>query len=76
MKNKPKTIYLVLGDSVSKGDDFEDICDEVCWCQDRVFPDDIEYIRKDLYDSLKKRYDELKASDGRPWPCDMQQEGM
>lgn len=76
MKNKPKTIYLVLGDSVSKGDDFEDICEEVCWCQDRVFPDDIEYIRKDLYDSLKKRYDELKASDGRPRPCDMSAEGL
>ena len=52
MKNKPRTIFLVCWEGIEKDTDFKEIEEEVCWCQDKVFPDDIEYIRKDLIEHI------------------------
>ena len=30
-----------------------------------------EYIRKDLYDKLKEKYDTLKSYTEHPWDCQM-----
>jgi len=33
---------------------------EVTWCQDKINDSDVEYIRKDIYDSLKEENERLK----------------
>ena len=48
MKNIPKRIYLQIGDLTDKDDkniDFNELSD-VCWCSEKIFRTDIEYIRK------------------------------
>ena len=39
---------------MTKEDDFLEL-DEITWSSEKVFRTDIEYIRKDLYDALKKK---------------------
>ena len=44
-----------MGDEdVTNKDDFLEL-DEITWSSEKVFRTDIEYIRKDLYDALKKK---------------------
>ena len=44
-----------MGDEdVTKEDDFNEL-EEITWSSEKVFRTDIEYVRKDLYDELKKR---------------------
>lgn len=77
MKNKPKTIFLVCGEGIDKDTDFKEIEDEVCWCTDKAFKDDIEYIRKDLYDELKRKYALLKEYSKHPqYGCQMGGESL
>ena len=59
-KHTPARIFLVMGDEdVTKEDDFNDL-DEITWCTEKVFRTDIEYVRKDLYNNLKKRLEKKK----------------
>lgn len=54
-KHTPARIFLVMGDEdVTKEDDFNEL-EEITWSSEKVFRTDIEYVRKDLYDELKKR---------------------
>ena len=49
MKPAPKIIYLQW-----HTEDCDPDCDEeVSWCIDKINDDDIEYIRRDLYDALQ-----------------------
>jgi len=43
-KNTPKKIYLIVGDDfgIEREIDFKQLF-EVPWCEDRQYPDDIEY---------------------------------
>ncbi len=44
MKNVPEKIFLVLGDDEKPPKDFNELDHEfVCWCQDRINKNDIEY---------------------------------
>jgi len=44
MKNKPKRIFLVVGNEEPQVKDFKDLNHEfVCWCEDRINKTDIEY---------------------------------
>lgn len=49
----PEKIYLqVCGDCPQTDCEnckFEDLEDNITWCKDRIFPKDIEYIRKDVF---------------------------
>lgn len=73
----PMTIYLqVCGDCQDRSScdscDFKDLADNVTWCAEKIFKGDIAYIRKDLYDKLKRELESYK----HPGFCDMQQEGL
>lgn len=49
MKNVPDRIFINLGDydeEYTEEDDFNEL-GEVTWCMDKIFPNDIEYVRKD-----------------------------
>ena len=35
--------------------------DSLTWCQDRIDDDDVEYVRKDLYDELRVELKTVKA---------------
>ena len=70
MKNIPKRIFLVVGE-VPDDTDFDEIAEEVCWCTDKAFPKDVEYVRKDLYDKLKEKYESLKSYTEHPYDCQM-----
>ena len=49
MKNIPEKIYLQVGEDVEQDEDFHNLYREaVSWCDERIFHNDIEYIRKDL----------------------------
>jgi len=44
MKNIPERIFLTIGDSEPMPDDFKEFDTEfVCWCDDRIHKDDLEY---------------------------------
>ncbi len=59
-KHTPARIFLVMGDeNVTKEDDFLEL-DEITWSSEKVFRTDIEYVRKDLYDALKKKQEKEK----------------
>jgi len=45
MKNQPNKIYLNVGDFAEEDDSFEDLF-QVTWCTDKIFEDDLEYIRE------------------------------
>lgn len=45
MTNVPDRIFLVIGEDVPDGSDFEEL-DEVTWCRERISYKDIEYVRK------------------------------
>jgi hypothetical protein len=47
VKTSPERIYLVIGDNLEDGDEFNDL-DEVTWCQDKQYDTDIEYVRADV----------------------------
>jgi hypothetical protein len=51
--NAPEKIYLqVCGDcNVNDCDNckFEDLEDNVTWCKDKIFKNDVEYVRKDAF---------------------------
>lgn len=54
-KHTPARIFLVMGDEdVTKNDDFLEL-DEITWSSEKVFRTDIEYVRKDLYDALRRK---------------------
>jgi hypothetical protein len=45
MKNIPTKLFLVIGEDVENEADFNDLDHEyVCWCQDRINKNDIEYV--------------------------------
>jgi len=60
----PEKIYLqVCGDCNANDCDnckFEDLEDNVTWWKDKIFDDDIEYIRKDAF--IKKACEWLKSN--------------
>ena len=47
MENKPKKIYLQVGDECPDDVDFNELY-EVTWCDECIHENDIEYIRADL----------------------------
>lgn len=47
VKTSPARIYLVIGDNLEDGDEFNDLGD-VTWCQDKQYETDIEYVRADV----------------------------
>lgn len=48
MKDIPQKIYLQVGDEVPDDISFNDLStQDISWCDDRVFKNDIEYIRFD-----------------------------
>ena len=77
----PEKIYLqVCGDCPQTDCEnckFEDLEDNVTWCKDRIFPEDIEYIRKDAFiekacswlsnmsiEDMEYKYDNFDTSEG------------
>ena len=67
----PKTIYLTTGDYDNEPDFSERFNESICWCCDKITKHDVEYIRKDLYDKLKERYNNLKSFTEHPYSCQM-----
>lgn len=55
MTEAPKEIFLIKGDCE---DDFDwtDASWSITWCKDKINEDDIEYIRKDIYDELNREF--------------------
>ena len=47
MTNVPDRIFLVIGEDVPDGADFDEL-DEVTWCKERISYKDIEYVRKEV----------------------------
>ena len=47
MTNVPDRIFLIIGEDVPDGSDFEEL-DEVTWCKERLSYKDIEYVRKEV----------------------------
>lgn len=45
MTNVPDRVFLIIGEDVPDGSDFEEL-DEVTWCKERLSYKDIEYTRK------------------------------
>lgn len=70
MKNIPKRIYLQIGDLTDKDDkniDFNELSD-VCWCSEKIFSTDIEFIRKP--DAARKSVENIaKETNGRSRAC-------
>ena len=49
MENAPKRIYLQLQpDEDERESSFEPEGEGVTWCEDRIYTNDVEYIRADL----------------------------
>lgn len=48
MINVPDKIYLQIGEEIPDDTDFNQIS-EVTWCKEKIFENDIEYIRADIY---------------------------
>lgn len=45
MKNIPTKIYLQLGDCIENVEDFKELDEQsITWCEDKLFPNDLEYI--------------------------------
>ena len=60
-KHTPARIFLVMGDEdVTKEDDFLEL-NEITWSSEKVFRTDIEYVRKDLYDALKRKLEKVES---------------
>ena len=70
MKNIPERIYLQIGDLTDKDDkniDFNELSD-VCWCSEKIFKMDIEFIRKP--DTVRKSIERIaKEANGRSRAC-------
>ena len=47
MENVPERIFLVIGEDVPDGADFNEL-DEVTWSKERISYKDIEYVRKEV----------------------------
>lgn len=45
MKNIPQTIYLQVDADGETLEDFKEL-GQVCWCDDKIFTNDIEYVLK------------------------------
>lgn len=57
MKNLPEIIWLNLGDRVEQDDDFRKYsC--VTWSEEKIFDNDIEYVRKSEWISVNERLPE------------------
>lgn len=50
----PKTIYLQLENEDQDPYQLKNLDEGTTWCRDKVNDDDVEYIRKDLYDKLSE----------------------
>ncbi|MEM4325930.1 MAG: hypothetical protein QXU40_01365 [Candidatus Pacearchaeota archaeon] len=48
MINVPDKIYLQIGEETPDDTDFNQIS-EVTWCKEKIFENDVEYIRADIY---------------------------
>lgn len=60
-KHTPTRIFLVMGDEdVTNKDDFLEL-EEITWSFEKVFKTDIEYVRKDLYDALKRKLEKVES---------------
>lgn len=46
IKNVPERIFLVLGDGIFDGSEDFDELSEVTWSKERVYSNDIEFVRK------------------------------
>lgn len=46
IRNVPERIFLVLGDGIFDGSEDFDELSEVTWSKERVYPNDIEFVRK------------------------------
>lgn len=46
IKNVPERIFLVLGDGIFDGSEDFDELSEVTWSKERIYPNDIEFVRK------------------------------
>ncbi len=50
-----------MGDEdVTNKDDFLEL-EEITWSFEKVFKTDIEYVRKDLYDALKRKLEKVES---------------
>ena len=46
MKNIPEKMYLQIGEDADLEEDFNDLSlEDITWCRDKVFDNDIEYVR-------------------------------
>lgn len=57
MKNLPKRIYLNIGDGVPDDANFHDLS-EVTWSEERMFDNDIEYVRKSEWIPVREQLPE------------------
>lgn len=57
MKNIPERIWLNLGEGVDRDDDFREYS-HVTWSEEKIFDDDIEYVRKTEWVSVEERLPE------------------
>jgi hypothetical protein len=59
MDKKPERIYLQWynedGDPATEEE-------EVCWCEDRVYNTDIEYVSAEIVDELRRQLEEARAT--------------
>lgn len=66
MKNEFKIIYLNVGEETEKNEDFKEFHREfgenITWCEDKIFPNDIKYINyKEHLKTVKKLREKIKA---------------
>ena len=61
-KNTPARIFLVMGEEdVTPEDNFLELA-EITWCSEKVYKTDVEYVRKDLYDAVKKKLEKAEEA--------------
>jgi hypothetical protein len=67
MKNIPERIFLTIGDSEPMPDDFKEFDTEfVCWCEDRIHKDDLEYRLVSKYKKSQTQECSLKNGFYKP----------
>lgn len=61
MKNRPKRIYLQVGNDCPSDVDFSGLSG-VSWCNEKIHSNDIEYVRIDLVFEFAARFYQLMTS--------------
>ncbi len=61
MKNRPKKIYLQVGNDCQSDADFSGLSG-VSWCNEKIHNNDIEYVRTDLAIEFAARFHQIMVS--------------